>query len=284
MKLLNRYTNGNYKVSIYDDGTKVRYSNDDYFNAIFPENIDLKITNWCNQNCPMCHENSSEYGKHSDLLNFGFINTLVQGTELALGGGKVTSHPDLIAFLEALKYKGIIANITVHQNEFMENQELISKLIEEKLIYGLGVSFSKRDDDFIKLVSQIPNAVIHVINGIHTQNDFEYLSNKGLKILILGYKELRRGIIYLQKESQLINSNKEWLRNNLKILLSSFKAISFDNLSLVQLNVEKLINKKEWDQFYMGDDGQHTMYIDLVEKNMPKILSHWKDMIYRIIL
>lgn len=49
---------------------------------------------------------------------------------------------------------------------------------------------------------------------------------------------------------------------------SWFKVISFDNLALNQLNVRSLMNKGQWDTFYMGDDGidgnltSSTMFID----------------------
>ena len=47
MRLLGEYQNGNYTVKIYNDGTKIRETNDDVFVASFPECIDLKITNNC---------------------------------------------------------------------------------------------------------------------------------------------------------------------------------------------------------------------------------------------
>ena len=287
MKVLGRYKNGNYNVTIFDDGTKIRNNNLDFFEAEFPENIDLKITNYCNKGCPMCHEGSNKDGKHSDLLNAQFINTLVRGTELAIGGGMVTSHPDLVPFLQLLKEKGIIANITIHQDEFTDNLELISKLVNEKLIYGLGVSFHHKDSKFLAEIVKYPNAVIHLINGIHNQDTFEYLSNRNLKILILGYKELRRGSLLYQQQRYTIDNNKEWLTNNLKDYLSKFQVVSFDNLSIKQLNVKELLTDKDWNEFYMGDDGQHTMYIDLVERqfaqsstnmNRHEILDDIRDM------
>lgn len=54
MKILNSYKNGNYSVTILEDGTKIRYSKDDEFNAEFPENIDIKLTNMCNVGCSYC--------------------------------------------------------------------------------------------------------------------------------------------------------------------------------------------------------------------------------------
>ena len=53
-KLLGKYTNGNYRVAIYDDGTKVRYNNDNYMEAEFAESMDLKVTDFCNAGCSQC--------------------------------------------------------------------------------------------------------------------------------------------------------------------------------------------------------------------------------------
>ena len=53
MELLGAYRNGNYRTLIMDDGTKIRRTNDDDFIPDFAENIDIKITNKCNMNCPI---------------------------------------------------------------------------------------------------------------------------------------------------------------------------------------------------------------------------------------
>lgn len=42
------YINGNYTVQInLNDGTKIRETEDDEFNASFAENIDIKICDYC---------------------------------------------------------------------------------------------------------------------------------------------------------------------------------------------------------------------------------------------
>ena len=58
-KLIGEYINGNYKISIYEDGTRIKETidpNDDKFIAEFPDSCDMKITNQCDMGCPMCHE------------------------------------------------------------------------------------------------------------------------------------------------------------------------------------------------------------------------------------
>lgn len=46
------YKNGNYTVKFnLKDGTKIRENDLDFFDAEFPESMDLKITNRCSNNC-----------------------------------------------------------------------------------------------------------------------------------------------------------------------------------------------------------------------------------------
>ena len=281
-----RYQNGNYFVSInLDNGTKIRETiNPDAteFVADFPESADVKITNKCSYNCAFCHEGSNINGKHSDALHSHVWNTFRPYTEVALGGGSVTGYPDLVPLLERLKSLHLIPNITVRQEEFMSNLPLIRKLTDEKLIYGLGISLSNpNQEDFIKAVKEFPNAVIHVINGIVSLTELRKLANNNFKILILGYKEVRKGKILLANSAQntIINNNKEALYAFLPKIITErwFDVVSFDNLSIKQLNPKgRFVSDEDWETIYMGDDGldgeqtSASMYIDLVENEFAR--------------
>ena len=281
-----RYQNGNYFVSInLDNGTKIRETiNPDAteFVADFPESADVKITNKCPYNCMFCHEGSHINGKHSDALHSHVWNTFRPYTEVALGGGSVTGYPDLVPLLERLKSLHLIPNITVRQEEFMSNLPLIRKLTDEKLIYGLGISLSNpNQEDFIKTVKEFPNAVIHVINGIVSLTELRKLANNNLKILILGYKEVRKGKILLANSAQntIINNNKEALYAFLPKIITErwFDVVSFDNLAIKQLNPKgRFVSDEDWETIYMGDDGldgeqtSASMYIDLVENEFAR--------------
>lgn len=265
------YKNGNFHTFIdLNDGTKIRETNDDEFIADFAESMDIKITNYCDMGCPFCHEGSTTDGKFGDILNEKFINTLHPYQEIALGGGDATSHPELIPFLQKLKNRKVIVNMTVNQIHFEKKQEFIKKLVEEKLIYGLGVSLANPTENFVKLIKQYPNAVIHVINGVLKPSDVEALKNNDLKMLILGYKHLRRGDEYYESEMIGIKAKQYWLYSNLEFMLKEFKVVSFDNLAIEQLGVKRLLSDEEWDEFYQGDDGSFTYYIDMVERKFAK--------------
>ena len=270
MELLGKYKNGNYDVKIYDDGTKIRYNELDNLTPDFPESIDMKITNYCEYNCPMCHEKSSIKGKHAllDKECFKFLKTLHPYTELAIGGGDPLMFPNLTNFLCYLSGElKLIPNITIKQESFLEYKEDIDYMIKNKALYGLGISVSHYDEKFVEKIKDYDNIVLHVIAGYTPFDEIMKFANKGLKILILGYKQCGRGIDFYNEE---IEKEITKLDYNLSSVLNSFKVVSFDNLALTQLDVRRFLSNEEWDQFYMGDDGNHTMYIDLVEKKFAK--------------
>lgn len=287
MNLLGRYTNGNYHVHIFDDGTKIRENDLNNLTPSFPENIDLKITDYCDRGCLFCHENSTTKGIHGDILNQEFIDTIQPFTELALGGGNPLDHPDLIEFLKKLRSKNILANITVNQKHFIDNKKYVDFLVSEKLIYGLGVSVTEVTDELLDLLKENPNIVVHVIYGVITEEEFKKLYDNNLKVLILGYKIFRRGEIWLSRKEEEFSANSKWLFDELGEATKRFKVVSFDNLAIRQLEVKRLMSESDWNNFYMGDDGQYTMYIDMVKKefassststNRQLILDNIEDM------
>lgn len=273
MKILGSYKNNDYMVTMFSDGTKIRWNDKDSFNAIKPESIDLKITNMCNMECGMCHENSTPNGKHGDILNLPFIDTMFPYSEVAIGGGNPLTHPDLIEFLEHLKERKIIASMTVNQIHFMQNIDLLKELTDNKLIYGLGISYiGGRHSNCIEAIKQFPNAVVHVINGIVHMDSLEALAHNDLKILVLGYKEFRRGKTLYDECGSQIDSLKSQFYDMLPKIVNDgwFKCISFDNLAIKQLEPKRLMSEEEYASFYMGDDGSFTMYVDAVNRQFAK--------------
>lgn len=273
MELLGRYKNGNVITTIYSDGTKERFTYDDEFHPVYAENMDIKICNRCDRGCPWCHEGSTPDGKLGDIMNEKFIDTLHPYQEVALGGGNVLEHPDLIPFLYKLKDRKVIPNITLNQKHFEYSIDLVDDLISKKLIYGIGISLENPTMEFIEKVKRFPNAVIHVINGVVDPVQMETMYNQNLKILILGYKYLRRGFSWMEKEHAAIAANQWWLYEHLSDLISKFTVVSFDNLAIEQLSIKERWNEfsdKPWDEFYAGDDGMNTYYIDMVEREFAR--------------
>lgn len=264
MKLLGRYRNGTYFVSIYSDGTKVRMAPNDVFDPEFAENVDVQTSNKCDNNCSFCYAGCSPDGEFGKLLGWQFLETLHPYTEMALNLN-FPVQDDFEDFLKYLKSKNVIANITVNQNHFEKYESFIKYLDGERLINGIGISLVNPTDEFIDKVRNYPNAVIHVINGIVTSDKLERMFNKGLKLLILGYKDLGRGIDYRNNCKDNVAINQKYISDNINQLVDKFDVISFDNLALKQIDVRSLLTDEQWNEFYMGGDSNYTFFINLVD-------------------
>lgn len=265
--MIGKYKNGNYNVILLNDGTKIRHSKFDSFEPERPESMDICISTYCRMDCPFCYEGCSTQGKHADVMNAKFIDTLQPYTEIALNGNE-PPHPDLIPFLVKCKKLKLIPSLTINQYTFEKDFDLLKKLTDDKMIYGLGVSLERVTNNFIELAKQIPNLVIHVVAGIIKVSDLYKLSDNNLKILILGYKDMGRGKQFKKNNRKFVDKNINIIKDALPIIIKNnwFQVVSFDNLAIEQLDTKSLMSENEWNKFYMGDDGTYTFYVDLVNE------------------
>lgn len=270
MKLLNIYKNGNYLVKIYDNGTKEYFTENTNFDAAFPDNMDVKITDKCSQLCPFCYEGCSPGGKHSVLFNedgtpaWEWMKHLHAGTEMAINGNDL-DHPQIEMFLKYLRDIGVIVNITVNQRQFEDNYSKLYTWTNHNFVKGIGISFTKYSQDFYEISKWIPNMVIHVIAGVTPISEIRKLAYKNYKLLILGFKHKGRGIDYSEFHKILFEPYKQLIQE-MELDEYMFNVVSFDNLALNQLDVKNTLNISDdiWEELYQGDDGTHTFYMDLV--------------------
>lgn len=277
MNALYNYTNGNSSTTIYEDGTRIRDISGGVAIFNFPENIDIKITNYCNMDhiCGYCHEMSNKKGVHGNLDTlFNSLQDLPAGIELAIGGGSTTSHPNLPLFLQKCKTKGFICNITVNQLHL--NKKTINNIfdwIDNGIVKGVGISYRKESMkniiEFSKMMNtnNYNNAVIHLIAGLDNPDTIQELITLGFrKFLVLGYKTFGNGVAFYKEQSYNINLNlNDWYREIARYFNKDV-IISFDNLAINQLNIKRFFSEPEWNIFYQGDDFTCSMYIDAVEQ------------------
>ena len=265
------YKNGNYLVKINDqDGTKERITMDDNMHPDFPENIDITISTRCNGGCDYCYMGCDKNGTHANLLCWSFWDSLQPYTEVALNGNDLT-NPELEALLIKLSARHIFVNMTVNQIHFIQHFDKLLEWKYRKLIWGLGVSLKDASKQLVdKLNNFGSDAILHTIAGIITKYDIEYLSNRNIKLLVLGFKLSGRGKDYYYVNGNVIARNIGWLKQNIINIIPKFRVISFDNLALEQLDIKKQISNNQWNNIYMGDDGKFTFYIDLVKGTYAK--------------
>lgn len=267
-KELFRYQNGNYTVTLYEDGTKTRSNDLTFLSPDFPESIDVKITNMCNLGCAWCHEESVPDGQHCDAdILLERLSDLPRGVEIAIGGGNPFTHPDLSYILACLKHFGLVCNITINERHFEQYSYLIQKFIDERLIYGYGISCDRSLTPAAHEImhefcpSEGACVVPHLIAGVNVFTDFGKALDIYGKCLILGYKNYGRGAVCYNHE---ISEEIEVLDYNLSSLFPK-GIVSFDNLAIEQLHVKEHLTAPEWNSMYMGDDGSFTMYYDAVK-------------------
>lgn len=267
MNKIAKYKNGNTYTTLYNDGTKEHFTKDDDFKFDFAESCDIQISQCCDNGCEWCYYGCSPTGKHGKLTGWKFFETMHPYTEIAINL-QCQIPDDIFSFLWEMHSRKVIVNVTVNQNHFMRSdiRKFLREAISDGLIKGVGISLTDpTQKDFIDMVKQYPNIVIHVIAGITPLEDIEYLMGHGLKLLILGYKAIGRGARYLTDYYSYVCGGIECLEDSLDDILNGFKVVSFDNLAIEQLHIRDRLSDKEWDMFYGGDDGTVTFFIDLVK-------------------
>ena len=264
-KILAKYKNGNVSVELMEDGSKIRETQDDEFHPDFAENIDITISTRCSHCCDYCYAGCTPDGKAANLEDYKIFDTIPAGTEIAIN---INSEflPGFEKFLKHMKEQGVFVNATIRQDDFEKNYNRINSYCKKELLRGVGVSLLNPTPLFIRRVLNLQNAVIHVINGIVTKDQLDHMADIGLKILILGYKNVGRGVAYQKKQVVEIKKNYFWLKENLADYIPKFKVVAFDNLSLEQLDVRSHLTEKEWNEFYQGDEGTSTFFLNLADR------------------
>lgn len=269
MKRITTYKNGNTYTTLYEDGTKEHFTMDDDFKFEFSESCDIQISQCCDNGCKWCYYGCSLTGRHGKLTGWKFFETMHPYTEIAINL-QCPIPDDILSFLWEMHNRNVIVNVTVNQNHFMRSniRKFLREAISDGLIKGVGISLTDpTQKDFIDMVKQYPNTVIHVIAGITPLENIEYLMGRGLKLLILGYKQIGRGEEYFSKLGNCLSiiTNISGLANKIETIVDGFKVVSFDNLALEQLCIRERVSEQEWNLLYGGDDGTVTFFIDLVK-------------------
>lgn len=277
--------NGNEILWIGYDGTKMRICTGEQSEPEYPDIIDLKVTDRCQNNCAFCYENSAPGGLHG-RMDYPFLRTIPSFVEIAAGGG----NPLLFPELDQLSELTDIVNITIHEDDWLD---VISMECQDMNYWlgkfrAVGVSLTGKHSfreilEYMMTPDEMPECslftrqqgdsfvngeqdiIFHVVNGVLDSEMLESMYDRGIKLLILGYKDKGRGIQYRLEEGETLRKKQRWLYENLGELVKHFAVVSFDTLALKQLEVKRLVSDEDWKKYYMGEDGTHSMYIDLVK-------------------
>lgn len=114
-KLIGRYRNGNYTVTIFDDGTKIRDNDLDNLTPDFAENCDVTITTRCDGGCSFClKSNAMVVTPHGDVA----ISELREGDMvMSYDGDRKSNIPKPVTHLFNHYYSGDMMRIVTEDGK-----------------------------------------------------------------------------------------------------------------------------------------------------------------------
>lgn len=262
-----QYTNGNAHITLYPDGTRIIETEDDYLDLEQPLNVDIRTLNRCSNGynpktgkavCNFCHEAIWTEGPECDYsLLMSKLEDLTPGVELAIGGNELTTG--LLSFIEWSYHKGFIVNLTVNQIHLASFSSNLKELISKGFIKGLGISYRSSNILVEPFFLEYEHSILHCIAGLNTVE--EVLETPFNKILVLGYKVHGSGIDYYSLFSSSIDKNiRDWQMYLPKLF--GKKHLSFDNLAIEQLKVDRFFSNEDWNTFWQGEE---SLYLNAVE-------------------
>lgn len=262
------YANGNATIDLGVDGSRViSWPDGEELNLEYPLNVDVRLSERCafgfnpstnSAVCSFCHESARTDGSDGDLDQlYSKLSQLLPGTEIAMGVNQFT--PEVLKLIDRLNDAKYVVNITVNQGHLKRDESVVNMLIQRNLINGLGVSFRNEFDYIPDIITSYPHTVLHVIIGIDDIDDVKQLADRYniAKLLVLGEKNFGFNLGKVNT-----TAHRPWY-HHIHELFSIFDVVSFDNLALRQLNIQRFLTKEKYKQFYQGE---HSFYINATTK------------------
>lgn len=97
------------------------------YKPVYPELLDVKITDYCPFGCTWCYQDSTTKGSHAamqDLYTLSYVAHSYGVFEIALGGGEPTLHPDFQTIVTAFSGPGCIVNFTTKNRGIYSDPDL----------------------------------------------------------------------------------------------------------------------------------------------------------------
>jgi hypothetical protein len=254
-------------------GAKVRFSFDDLTakptKATYPELVDLKITDYCSNNCQYCYMDSNTDGKHAKKQDiYSIISKLadMEVFEISLGGGDALTHPDFFKIISWCKYKEIVPNFTTHRINWIRQPEY-KKVIETIGTFSVTVTqpeeimqlYSIMNSNLLPLNKCSVNIVAGVVDTYSLELLLKVAEKFGIRVIMLGYKSTGRGSNFKPQKCNIFEAI-----DNCKQLPS----ISVD--TAIINNYSEEMKKRYPSILYDSSEGEFSCYIDAVDMKIGK--------------
>lgn len=289
-------------------GDKITISFDDIENSIrtkakTPELVDMKITNFCDQNCSFCYQDATRDLSIAKFASLEDIAVLIDRFEewkvfeVALGGGEPTLHPGFLPILKLIKNNGIIPNFTTKNLNWLTNSSYAHR---NEILETCG-SFAVSMNDFgnmrrLEILEQtIPRHMRHKvyfqfipglltdqrhlrqpyaeeIDRINRNFDRDHITLLGLKFsgrCVDTKKRFKYSKSGNEKETLKKFDGMELHLVGEKRMLEFVNELQFDRIGIdtcfAQHVKDELKQLTDVEHYYL-EEGKFSMYVDAVEK------------------
>jgi hypothetical protein len=267
--------NGYWTLFNQRNGTKLTFSFDDTLAPVdthLPELVDIAITENCEHECPFCYSGAHKDGRHAKQEQIDSIRYKLSRAgvfEVALGGGDVMTHPDIVDILRKFRGSDIVPNITVRG--ILGMKSVMPEVLE--LVGGIGVSYSFEHLQTIaegfEWLKWAHKGSLHYIMGLEDRDRFAETMTEaarlGLHVVLLGFKTVGRGkdyaMPYPRGHGGRVYDYSAWGQDILRLKRTPW--LSVDTL-LTQQYPEQVQMIAQSDIMYETIDGTRSMYIDAV--------------------
>jgi hypothetical protein len=236
--------------------------------ASFPELVDLKITDYCDKQCPYCYQASSVGGIHAADENITNITHALEKMgvfEVAIGGGEPMSHPSFLSILQRLGRCGIVANFSTREIDWLALPWKSGPILDSIGAFAVSVTDSAQVEVLSGLMTlnSIPKkkvtiqCVIGVVTSFGLSCILEAAYKAGIRVTLLGFKEMGLGKQFKREECNWVPIVKEFQ------LHGKCPSLAVDTVLARQAGTQ-LQEMGVPEQLYETQDGLFNMYIDAV--------------------
>lgn len=241
-----------------------------------PELVDLKITDFCPYNCPMCYVDSTKNGRHANEYDiYALLHALsdLEVFEVAIGGGEPTLHPKFMRILATCKASNIVPNFTTKNYSFLRDDVVMAKVL--KIVGSIAISVSDENDVEIaaKIIARYPfcgeKFSVQYVMGMQSKYGFKQLLEnvddlKINRLTLLGYKDSGRGTD--NKINNKVYDYSDWF-DIIKNRKNSYAVVAIDTVLAATWDQQlKDHNVPQW--MYHVKDGGFSCYIDAVDNTL----------------
>lgn len=181
----------------------------------YPEFYDVKVTPYCEGNCPYCYQNSTDKNYHPEnivtkfLEFFSKLDQNQKPFQIAFGGGEPTTHPKFIQLMEECFNIGITPNYTTNGMWVNKNKSEILE-VTKKYCGGVAVSVHPHLEKFWREAIQL-----YLDNDIFTNLHIIIGDRNSIDIFSKLYKEYSGRVKYfvllpLTAQGRAKNGFSDW--------------------------------------------------------------------------